>query len=271
MKRTMIALAVVAALAPLCASASDGYVNYDISLQAGPDESYPSIEELPAGTYIGVEGCVDGYTWCDVVAGDARGWIPGSFINEMYDNQPVILADYGPRISVPIVTFSIGTYWDQHYRSRPFYTQRTQWEERRIAPREHPRPPASAVHTPPPARFAHAGAPQNGHPQPQQKPVVVNNTTNNTIVNEHRPSPTKVENKTVEATHTTQVEHPQTVQHTAPPKPAVVATHPNEQAHVNAPPKPETHTVTTPKTEPKVEAKPAEHKEDVRKDDDHGH
>jgi uncharacterized protein YraI len=141
MKKTILSLAALAFCAPLWASAAEGFVVADISLQAGPDTQYPSIEELYAGTNVEIQGCLQGWTWCDVIASNGdRGWVPGTFIEETYNNQRVVVIDYGARIGVPIVSFSIGTYWDHYYQSRPFYAQRTQWQSRAIRVRAPSRP-----------------------------------------------------------------------------------------------------------------------------------
>jgi len=58
--------------------------------------------------------------------------------------QRVVVIDYGPRIGIPVVNFSLGLYWDQHYHNRPFYTQREQWVSRAIQPSQ-PQRPAKAV------------------------------------------------------------------------------------------------------------------------------
>jgi len=141
MKNLMISIAALALFAPLAASAAEGWVVADISLQAGPDTEYPSIEELRAGTPVSIQGCIDGWTWCDVVVdGSDRGWVPGTFLEEEYQNQRVLVIDYGPRISIPIVSFSLGTYWERHYHDRPFYAQRQEWSSRAIHPHAPPRP-----------------------------------------------------------------------------------------------------------------------------------
>jgi len=38
--------------------------------------------------------------------------------------------------SVVFFLFSLGVYWQEHYRSRPWYGQRSSWEHRRFAYRE---------------------------------------------------------------------------------------------------------------------------------------
>lgn len=146
MKHMMYSLALVgvALCAPLAAQAAEGWVVSDISLQAGPDPAYPSITELNAGTPVSIQGCINGWLWCDVIAGADRGWVPGTFLEEDYGGQRVVVIDYGPRIGIPVVNFSLGLYWDQHYHNRPFYTQREQWVSRAIQPSQ-PQRPAKAV------------------------------------------------------------------------------------------------------------------------------
>jgi uncharacterized protein YraI len=144
MKRIMYPIAAAVLCAPLMAQAIEGWVIDDISLQAGPDPAYPSIVELNAGTPVSIQGCIDGWTWCDVIANADRGWVPGTFLEEDYGGQRVVVIDYGPQIAIPVVTFSLGVYWDQHYHNRPFYTQRQQWVTKAIQP-SHPRRPAKAI------------------------------------------------------------------------------------------------------------------------------
>jgi uncharacterized protein YraI len=140
MKRIIGSLAALALGAPLLASAAQGWVVADISLQAGPDTAYPSIVELRAGTPVYINGCIDGWTWCDVSVGDDAGWVPGTFLEEDYRGQRVVVIDYGPRIGIPVVAFSLGVYWDRHYHNRPFYAQRQEWTSRSITPHAPPRP-----------------------------------------------------------------------------------------------------------------------------------
>jgi uncharacterized protein YraI len=150
MKKIIYSLASLALCTPLFAGAAEGVLVSDISLQAGPDTQYPSIEELNAGTSVSIQGCLDGWSWCDVIASNGdRGWVPGTFIEETYDNQRVVVTDYGSRIGIPIVSFSIGAYWGSHYHDRPFYTQRQQWESRSIHVRTPPRPSGVATTTRP--------------------------------------------------------------------------------------------------------------------------
>ena len=136
---------------PALAQSADGYVTGNVNLRAGPDPSYPLVDQLPAGTAVDVQGCTDGWQWCDVInANDgSRGWIAGNFIQYEYQDQPVLLPTYGAQIGIPIVSFVIGSYWDNYYRGRPFYRDRATWYSR-------PMP-----HRPPPGR-PYPGRPMNG-------------------------------------------------------------------------------------------------------------
>jgi len=145
MKKIIGSLAALALCAPLLASAAQGWVVADISLQAGPDAAYPSIVQLRAGTPVSIHGCIDGWTWCDVSIGDDAGWVPGTFLEEDYGGQRVVVIDYGPRIGIPVVAFSLGIYWEHHYHNRPFYAQRQEWVSRSITPQAPPRPTGVAV------------------------------------------------------------------------------------------------------------------------------
>lgn len=161
----MLAIAIplgLAAFATARAQSADGYLNDDIVLRAGPAPEYPGIETLPYGTYVSVQGCTEGWEWCDVVAAQGDwGWVPGDYIDYVYEGEPVVVTEYGPRIGIPIVTFSIVTYWDAHYRDRPFYRERDSWFHRRITQHAPPPPPHRAANRrpppPPPGGWHHGG------------------------------------------------------------------------------------------------------------------
>jgi uncharacterized protein YraI len=251
MKRSLGMAIALALFAPVFAYANDGFLVSDISLQSGPDSDYPPIGDLQAGTEVDVQGCIEGYAWCDVIVGDDRGWVPGSYLEEEYDNQPVFLVDYGPRIGIPVVSFSIGTYWDAHYHNRPFYSQRTEWVNRRFTPRPPPRP--SIAHAPPLPNHGggHPAPTVAGHAQPGHTPPTHTNTApvHPAAVTEHRPVTDHSAN--TNETRTRTVERTTTTEHTD-----------NVPANHAPPP--------APKTVPKAPPKPAP-KEPEHKDDDHGH
>lgn len=143
------------------AFAADGYVTGNVNLRAGPDPEYPRIFTVPAGTAVSIQGCLDGWTWCDVITMGARGWVAGSYVQYLYQSQPVIVQDYGSRIGIPIISFTIGAYWGSYYRDRPFYRERDYWYHRPITPRPPPRPPH---YRPPPRPPVGARPPGHGTP-----------------------------------------------------------------------------------------------------------
>jgi uncharacterized protein YraI len=145
-------LAFSACALPALAQAADGYVTGNVNLRAGPDPSYPLIDRIPAGTDVSVQGCTDGWEWCDVIVYGNRGWVAGNYIQYDYQDRRVLLPAYGAQTGIPIITFVIVNYWDQYYRSRPFYRERSRWYRRPIVRR----PP------PPPLRHPYAGGPRHG-------------------------------------------------------------------------------------------------------------
>lgn len=116
----------------------------DVHLRAGPSRDYPIVAILPAGLSISVQGCLGDYRWCDVVAGSYRGWVYAGNIVYPYQGANVPVLTYGPVIGIGIITFSLGSYWGEHYRGRPWYPQRHRWIDRphpNYAPGHHPQRP----------------------------------------------------------------------------------------------------------------------------------
>jgi uncharacterized protein YraI len=145
------------------AQALNGVVTSYVDLYAGPDAGYPTIAQLPAGTAVSIQGCTQGWGWCDVITQGLRGWVAATFVQYLYQSQPVYVADYGARIGIPIVAFSIGAYWGSYYTNRPFYRNRDYWYSRPYAPRPPPRPPGWHPGARPPA---HGYRPPNGGYRP---------------------------------------------------------------------------------------------------------
>ena len=156
---------------PALALAADGYTTGNVNLRAGPDSSYPLIDTLPAGAPLSIQGCTSGWEWCDVIFQGERGWVAGNFIQYDYNNQYVLVPQYGVQIGIPIVTFVISNYWDSYYRNRPFYRERTRWYARPM-PRRAPPPP---VRRPMPPRHGNLPSrpapPQGNMPQRPARPL----------------------------------------------------------------------------------------------------
>jgi uncharacterized protein YraI len=145
-------------LPDMASAQSQAYTTSPVNLYAGPAQDYPVVSQLPAGVPVAVMGCVSGYTWCDVGVQDQRGWVYAGYLNYPYQGNNVPLLNYGTAIGLPIVTFSIGTYWGSYYRGRPWYNNQAHWEHHAPPP---PGPPPGHGGPPP----GHGGPPP-GHGGP---------------------------------------------------------------------------------------------------------
>ena len=137
--RSSLLLAAFVCAIPAAALAQEAYTNRTANVRAGPDQTYPVVAQLPPGVALQVIGCIEGYRWCDVVFGDNRGWIYAGSLSYPYQSGRVPILAYGPTIGIPIITFSIGNYWDSYYRGRPWYRNRSYWINR-SPPRFRPEP-----------------------------------------------------------------------------------------------------------------------------------
>ncbi len=189
-------LAVLVCVVPFAHAQSEpAYTNAPAIIRAGPSEGYPAVAQLQGGTPMRVLGCVQGYTWCDVSLPGLRGWVYGGNIDYAYQGSPVPLLRYGPEIGLPIIGFSFGAYWGDHYRAQPWYGERSRWQHigpppppprgewRGGGPEWHGGPPPGPRqewHGGPPGQREewHGGPPQGQHdafrggpgPAPHQEP-----------------------------------------------------------------------------------------------------
>jgi uncharacterized protein YraI len=143
------------------------YTNSPVNMRAGPAGDYPIVTQLPGGVPVTVMGCISGYTWCDVVVPNLRGWVYAGRLSYPYQGGNVPILTYGTTIGFPIVTFSIGSYWGNYYRGRPWYDQQSHWANRP--------PPGPGPGRPPGYGGRPPQGPQPGHgsgrppgPQPGQ-------------------------------------------------------------------------------------------------------
>lgn len=162
---TCIIAAAIGLAVPAFATATPAYVAAEAELMAGPDQDYPQLDVLPAGISVDIQGCTDGWQWCDVIAGDERGWVPGDSLEMQYDQQWAPVPEYAPSYGIPIVAFSIQSYWPAYYSYYPFYARRWSWYRWQPPYRSWPHRPTQ--HLPPPRVMPLP------HPIPNPPPRVV--------------------------------------------------------------------------------------------------
>lgn len=166
-----LVLAVAALVFPVAANAEVAYTTKTAHLRAGPARDYPVVVILRNGLAVDVQGCMQDYSWCDVIAGKYRGWIYAGNIVYFYQGANVPVIDYGAAIGIGVATFIIGSSWHDHHINRPRYRQMPQWSHRPPRASAHPRPQRAGA--PPRSMQRSAPSPQpapraNVHPrQPQ--------------------------------------------------------------------------------------------------------
>lgn len=134
--------ALLAAVAvPGVAQAQNAYTVTTVNLRAGPGLEYPIVFPVPGNVALQTYGCLNDWSWCDVTVSGYRGWMAGDYIGYVYESRWVPVYEYGPRYNLPIISFNFGSYWDTHYRNRPWYSQRTRWERYDREHHDDHRPP----------------------------------------------------------------------------------------------------------------------------------
>jgi uncharacterized protein YraI len=144
------------------------YTNSPVNMHAGPAGDYPIVTQLPGGVPVTVMGCISGYTWCDVVVPNLRGWVYAGRLSYPYQGGNVPILTYGTTIGLPIVTFSIGSYWGSYYRNRPWYSQQSHWANRPPPGPGPGRPPGYGGRPPSGPQPGHGGGGRPPGPQPGQ-------------------------------------------------------------------------------------------------------
>lgn len=100
----------------------------DLNVRAGPGTQYPAVTVFPANSRVNVIGCTRGTTWCDVAGRGVRGWVSARYLNMAPRGDRLIGPAPGASVGLPIITFQIGSYWDNHYRDRSWYRDRSRWD-----------------------------------------------------------------------------------------------------------------------------------------------
>lgn len=112
------------------AEAATGYTTDRVTLRAGPGRDFPRIDSMNRNVRVQVHGCIDRYDWCDISRGRERGWVSGRDLVIPYQGRRARVADYGPRMRLPVIQFSFDNYWNAHYRGSSFYRDRDNWRGR---------------------------------------------------------------------------------------------------------------------------------------------
>lgn len=129
--------AVTLAGLPALAQAAPAVSTANVNMRSGPSTGYPPVQVIPAGMRVEIHGCLQSANWCDVSFARYRGWVSGSYLQAAYSQRRVYVdPQYYRPLGIPTVTFSVGTYWDRHYRQRDFYRERDRWRDfdRRMPP-----------------------------------------------------------------------------------------------------------------------------------------
>ena len=138
-------LAAAALAWPALAGAQQlAYASHQLNLRAGPGSGYPVVAVLQPGIGVWVQGCLAGYQWCDVqVDAGPRGWVYAQYLTYPQGGATVPLPSAAVAIGVPILAFTLGSYWSSYYRDRPWYHD----------PHWNPRPPRPPGWQPPPGSY----------------------------------------------------------------------------------------------------------------------
>jgi uncharacterized protein YraI len=113
-------------LAPSLAQAAQGVIVANTALHAGPDDQFPPVDEVQAGTNVDVKGCLTGFTWCDISFQQDRGWVTGQDLEILFQSRRVRVTEATPDV-LPFVAFEFDSYWQQNYHERPFYRDRDRY------------------------------------------------------------------------------------------------------------------------------------------------
>jgi len=128
--KTAAAVAGFLLVAPAAAVAQNAITTDDTPLRAGPGPDFPRLAIIPEDAGVRIHGCIAGYDWCDVSWRYERGWVRGRNLSYVWNGRYVIIEDWGPRIGLPVIGFSVRDYWTRYYSNRPFFEQRERWFER---------------------------------------------------------------------------------------------------------------------------------------------
>ena len=127
LRRAAILLAVLT-LGSASALAQEAFTMADVNLRTGPDVEFPSVDVIPEGEPVFIEGCLRDEFWCDVSWSDGRGWVFSEYLAVEDNGQMVSILDVGlVEFRIPYVDFVAADYWGRYYVGRPWYRDRDRW------------------------------------------------------------------------------------------------------------------------------------------------
>ncbi len=154
------------------ATVSHGFVTTSLHLRAGPGTNYPVVTTMRSGDRVSIYGCLSGWNWCDIGWHGYRGWAAGRYLQVTYRSHRRPISSYGHYLGLPFLSFSIGSYWGDHYRDRRFYRDRSRYDHHRgnRPPPHNGRPPHNGG-PPHDGRPPHnGGPPHDGRPPHNGRP-----------------------------------------------------------------------------------------------------
>jgi uncharacterized protein YraI len=112
------------------ATAETAITTSSVNVRSGPNAALPTVTWLLTGTRVTVVGCVANWRWCDVISGRERGWIDSRYLSVPFQGSAITIIDGGPHLGLPVVEFSLGPYWDEHYQRRLWFAEKASWQRR---------------------------------------------------------------------------------------------------------------------------------------------
>ena len=147
--RLVAVLIAFATLGSAATHAEQAFTMADVNLRTGPDVEFPSVDVIPEGEAVYIEGCLRDESWCDVRWDEGRGWVFSEYLAVEDDEQMVPLLDVGlVEFRIPYVDFIAADYWGRYYVGRPWYRDRHRWFSYRISPRRGWHGPPSGARRP---------------------------------------------------------------------------------------------------------------------------
>lgn len=121
LKRFLLALAILTAVASTASAATVAVSTADVNLRAGPSTSYPVVVVVPQGASIVTHGCVADYAWCDVAYAAYRGWVSASYVQVVHQGVPTVLTpSLATDVGITVAVYD-RVYWDTYYLAQPWY------------------------------------------------------------------------------------------------------------------------------------------------------